>query len=309
SSWRSAASSGCRRTSPSRRRSRRACARSSAARPACSPGNGSRAALSGGGRRDMTAPNGDAARILLIGLDSVDVGYVRAHLASLPNLRRLFTEGIVRELASPADVMSASVWPTFYTGTPPGEHGQYFPMQWDPAGMRLRHVASDWLDCEPFWRPLAREGLPVTSLDVQCVFPSRTPAGVEIVNWGVEAFGGFHCNRPEVGRDVVRRFGTNVLGPDVPVDKSRRRLGQIRATLLAGARRRGELTRWLLAETPWRLFVTVFTECHRAGHYFWQNTAAPDAGDWADALLEVHRAVDREVGALLAAVDPRNTSV
>ena len=251
----------------------------------------------------------ETRRVLMIGLDSLDFDYARSHIESLPNLRRLFEEGAVKLLDSPANVMSASVWPTFYTGTLPGEHGQYFPMQWDPTTMRLRHVASDWIDCEPFWRPLARQGLPVTTLDVQAAFPSRTAAGTEIVNWGVEAFGGYHCNQPELGREIARRFGTNVLGPDVPVDKSPGRLGEIRRKLLAATKKRGELARWLLANTRWSLFVAVFPECHRAGHYFWRDPDEVTSSDSDDALLEAHRAVDREVGALVEAVDLRETSL
>lgn len=254
-------------------------------------------------------PAANRSRVLLIGLDSVDFDYVQSHLGSLPTLQRLFTRGAVRRLDSPGDVMSASVWPTFYTGTLPGQHGRYFPVQWDPASMRFRHVASDWIDSEPFWRPLARGGLPVTTLDVPMAFPSRTTAGVEVVNWGAESFGNFHCNRPDIGREIARRFGTNVLGPDVPVDKSRRRLDRIRQTLLAVAKRRGELSRWLMKETAWNLFVAVFPECHRAGHYFWSDGSASDsATSDENVVLELHRAVDREVGGLIEAAAP-DTSV
>lgn len=249
----------------------------------------------------------DRPRVLLLGLDSADLDYIERRLGDLPALRRVFAEGIVRRLDSPATVMSASVWPTFFTGTLPGEHGRYFPIQWDPAGMRLRLAASDWIDCEPFWRPLARAGSPVTTLDVPMTFPSNERAGVEIVNWGARYFGDFHCTRPDLAREIARRFGTDVLGPDVPVPMGPRRLASLRTTLLAGARRRGELSRWLAKNTEWSLFVTVFAECHRAGHYFWRDSNASRASD--DGLLEVYRAVDREVGALIEAVDLRNTTV
>jgi predicted AlkP superfamily phosphohydrolase/phosphomutase len=249
------------------------------------------------------------SRVLLIGLDSLDIDYVEPRLGSLPNLKRLFDGGVVRRLDSPGNVMSASVWPTFSTGTTPGGHGQYFPIQWDPDAMKLRHVESNWFESEPFWRTLARQGLAVTTLDVQMAFPNRTPAGLEIINWGADVFGGFHCNQPEVAREIERRFGTNVLGPDVPVDKSARRLERIRRTILEGARRRGELSRWLLSLTPWNLFVTVFTECHRAGHYFWRDPGQPATDNSDDALLEILRAVDDEVGSLLHNVDLRDTSV
>jgi predicted AlkP superfamily phosphohydrolase/phosphomutase len=263
-----------------------------------------------GGNERMDRVNG--SRVLMVGLDSADLDYIQLRLGSLPNLRRLLSEGVVRRLESPGSVMSACVWPTFFTASHPGEHGQYFPIQWDPAKMELRHVASDWIDSEPFWRPLAREGLQVTTLDVQMVYPNRTSAGVDVVNWGSNSLGAFHCNNPEIAREIERRFGSHVLEADVPVEKSPKRFASIRKSLLAGVRGRGELSRWLLANTTWDLFISVFQECHRAGHYFWKDNAAPTAADASpegDVLLEIHRAIDEEVGALLEGVDLADTSV
>jgi predicted AlkP superfamily phosphohydrolase/phosphomutase len=259
----------------------------------------------------MTSGNG--SRVLMIGLDSADLDYVEPRLGSFPNLRRLFTEGTVHRLQTPADTMSACVWPTFFTGLMPGGHGQYFPIQWDPASMQLRHVDRDWLDCDPFWRPLAREGLPVTTLDVQMVFPNKEPHGVELVNWASKTLGPFHCNNPEVGKEVERLFGTHVLQPDIPVEKSPERSALIRKTLIAATKRRGDLSRWLLQNTDWKLFITVFQESHRVGHYFWKDSeagtaAAPDS-DASDVMLEVHQALDREVGELVRAADSRDTTV
>jgi predicted AlkP superfamily phosphohydrolase/phosphomutase len=256
----------------------------------------------------MSTTNG--SRVLMIGLDSADIDYVESRLQSLPNLRRVFGEGIVRRLETPASVMAASAWQTFYTASDPGHHGHYFPIQWDPATMRLRHVAPDWLDIEPFWRPLAREGLEVTTLDVQMVFPNRTTAGVELVNWASPTLGPFECNRPEIGRQVERLFSKHVLDADIPVEKSPRRAAEIVKTLLAGVRRRAELVRWLMQHTSWDLFIAVFQECHRAGHSFWKDGDAPDPTD-GDTLLEVYRALDAEVGTILqvAAAGGPKTSV
>lgn len=247
--------------------------------------------------------------VVALSLDSVDIDYVEARLDRLPRLRELFSRAAVRRLDSDADLMSATAWPTFYTATPPGEHGQYYPMQWDAAGMRLRHVGPEWLDSEPFWRPLARDGVPVTTLDVQCVFPARTPDGTELVNWGVDHYGGFHCNRPEVAREVSRRFGRYAMGFDAPVDKSGARLAEIRRQLLDSVRARGELVRWLMRREPSRLFLAVLQEGHRAGHYFWPHGDGTGDDGAADTLLEVHRALDAEVGRILDLVDLRTTTV
>lgn len=248
-------------------------------------------------------------RTLLLGIDSAEISFIESHLGSLPALRGLLARSRLARLASPAEVLSASVWPTFYTATSPGEHGQYYPMQWDPARMRLRRVATDWLGCEPFWRPLARDGLRVTTLDVQTLPASPTRDGTEIVNWGSQSFSSFHCNQPDVEREIRRRFGRHPMGPDVPTDKSARRLDAMRRRLVGGARRRGALARWLATSAPWDLLFVVFPECHRAGHYFWPTGDAAAARDGASVLLEVHRAVDAEVGALVDLVGEEVTVV
>ena len=254
----------------------------------------------------MSTTNG--SRVLMIGLDSADIDYIEARLDILPNLRRLFGEGIVRRLETPASVMAASPWPTFYTASGPGHHGHYFPIQWDAARMQLRHVAPDWLDMEPFWRPLARQGLEVTTLDVQMVYPNRSTAGTEIVNWGSNTLGSFECNRPEIGRQVERLFGSNVIQGDVPVEKSGRRAVAILKRLLEGGRRRAELTRWLMQHTKWDFFLSVFQECHRAGHSFWKDAAASDRLE-GEPVLEVYRAFDSELGSLVELADPSKTSI
>ena len=63
----------------------------------------------------MSAPK--ASRVLMIGLDSADLDYMEPRLSSLPNLWRFFAERLVRRLETPASVMAASVWPTFYTAS------------------------------------------------------------------------------------------------------------------------------------------------------------------------------------------------
>jgi len=242
----------------------------------------------------------------MVGIDAADINYINLSLDSLPNLRQIFTESDFSRLDSPAGIINASVWPTFYTATLPGEHGYYFPMQWNANAMRLRRVSGDWLYSEPFWYEFARKGIPFTALDVQTAFPGHIARGVEIINWGSQSFEALYCNRPELARDILRGFGRHPMGPDIPVRKTRARLEVIRKDLLAGAKLKGELSRWLMAQTEWRLFITVFTECHRGGHYFWPDEDVPDT---PGALLEIYQAVDREIGAFLSAVDLNKTTV
>lgn len=242
----------------------------------------------------------------MIGLDSPNLAHLRGALHRLPVMRRLFEGGAFFDLASSADVLDASAWPTFYTGTLPGEHGLYHPMQWDAAAMRMRRLAADWIYAEPFWYALGREGIPVVSVDVPMLLPATLPGGVEVRNWSTqENTGPLDASPPALAADVVRRFGSYPIGRDVPIEHSAARLDALRRTLVGTLPARTELTRWLLEQHPWRFAVTVFAECHRAGHNLW-----PETDDGAgEALLEVYEAIDRAIGELLGAVDLRHTTV
>lgn len=251
-----------------------------------------------------------AAKVALIGLDAGDVSFIRDHLDRLPHLARLFEESPPAPLASPAESLTSAVWPSFSTGLSPGEHGIYYPMQWDAAAMALRHVTADWLPIEPFWADLARRGTRVTVLDAPFVPASRLDRGTEVLNWGSqECLGPFCTNRPELTREIERRFGRHPMGGDVPLEQSPARLAKLRDRLVEGARKKGELARWLLETTEWDFFLTVFAEPHRAGHVLWPRLGEHDTPVPADALVDVYRAVDAAVGHVLAGIDESTTTV
>jgi predicted AlkP superfamily phosphohydrolase/phosphomutase len=252
-------------------------------------------------------PAAAGIRLLMIGLDSSNLRHIRGALHRLPNLRHIFESGVQFDLASSADCLDASAWPTFYTGSLPGEHGLYHPMQWDPAGMRMRRLSADWFYAEPFWYALAREGVRVISADVPMVLPGDMPNGVEVRNWGTqENTGALDTSPPALAREIAGRFGCSPMGRDVPIDHSPAGLAALRRRMVAAVSLRTRLWLWLLQQSDWRLAITVFAECHRAGHNFWPDASVDGAGE---TLLEVYEAIDRSIGEMLAAVELENTAV
>ena len=123
-------------------------------------------------------------KVAMIGLDAADLDFIQANIDSLPNLRRILESGITRKLGSTAGALTGSVWPTFYTGKTPGDHGIYHHLQWDSSRMQLRRVSEDWLYCEPFWYELEQRELRVVALDVPMTFRPRLSRGVEVITWG-----------------------------------------------------------------------------------------------------------------------------
>ncbi len=252
----------------------------------------------------------DKPRLLMIGIDAGDIDFIQSSLDRLPSLQQLFAEHPPVRLRSTAEALIGSVWPTFFTGTLPGEHGLYYPMQWDQTRMQLRRLSADWIRYEPFWYELARRGGRVTALDVPFSLPSRMEHGVEVINWGDhDLLGPYGSNRPGLAREVRRRFGKPTMGYEIPVDKTSAQLDGVRKDLANSARRKGELSRWLLETTEWDFFLTVFGECHRGGHILWPEPVSGLTTVPSDALLEVYQEVDRSVGHILDGVDLRTTTV
>lgn len=257
-----------------------------------------------------------SAPVVMIGLDAAELALIERHRAVLPALDGVLARGVVGRLASTADALPGSVWPTFASGTLPGVHGVYHHLQWDPATMRIRRVTHDWLPYEPFWYGLERRGLDVAALDVPMTFPPRRASGVEILNWGShDQLGAFAAHPRELGSEIRRRFGArHPMGYEIPVTKTPGELARIRGDLIAGARRKGELACWLYARQPWDLFLTVFGETHRGGHILWPDR---DAADTATAVtqaalapvVDVYRAVDGALASLLTAAAARGATV
>lgn len=249
-------------------------------------------------------------RVVMIGLDAMDLDLVEASLDGLPHLRSLFAEGTAFRLRSPAEHLTSAVWPTFATGLPPGHHGIYYPMQWDPGSMRLRRVDASWLDAKPFWHDLDAEGVRATVLDVPFRLPSPLARGTELTNWGSqERLGPTWSNRDGLARAVRRRFGKHPMGAEIPVVPTRAQLRALQRDLVEGAALKAALARHLMRETDWDLFVTVFAEPHRAGHSLWPLPGHDGGAVPQDALAVVYRAVDAAVGEILEGVDRSRTDV
>ena len=247
-------------------------------------------------------------RLLMLGIDAVSLPFILDNLSNLPNFASLLEGGTLRELESTAAQLSASVWPTFLTGEPPGEHGQYFPFQWSAKHCQYRRIAdsrwSEEFDSQPFWHRVARAGMPTIAFDIgHALHDERAPC-LQITNWSYQSSGVAKASHPEVLKEIQRRFGRRPMGPEVPVPKTARQCAAIRDRMITAVRAKADATLYLM-NRPWKLFVTGWYEAHRAGHNLW-----PVDGDFASdsapgAMLAVYEETDRQLGRILAALKGR----
>jgi len=249
-------------------------------------------------------------RLAMFGVDAGDLAFIRRHAALLPFFRRLLDEGRAREIETTSELLTGSVWPTFYTGLLPGRHGIYHHLQWDSQRMSLRRVSPEWLDAEPFWYELDRRGFRVAVADVPMRFPPKLERGFEVVNWGShDQLGPFAASDAALGRELRRRFGPHPMGAEIPVNKTAGELRRIRDAVVRGAARKGEVLGWLLERQPWDFFLGVFGETHRGGHILWPEKRPAAALLPPDALLDVYQAVDRALAEVAGALDLSTTTI
>src|SRR5262249_36892197 len=248
------------------------------------------------------------AKLLAIGLDACDLGFIRRREAQLPTLRKLLDTTLLFEPAAPK-ALNGSVWPSFYTGSHPGHHGIYQHLAWDAHKMGLRFIGPELYHRRPFWADLEDRGRKVVVLDVPVTLPIFLKRGVEITDWGTHTqTWPVASNRPEVQK-FLRKFGRSPIGREAPIEKTRGQIDAIHKRLIASIDRKRDLMLALIKEFDWDVLIAVFGELHRGGHIFYGETDALPSGSPDAPLLEIYRGADRALASILESVDLQRTTV
>jgi predicted AlkP superfamily phosphohydrolase/phosphomutase len=134
-------------------------------------------------------------KLIVLGVDGMDPGFLERHWSSLPHLDRLRREGDFKRLGTTIPPQSPVAWSTFITGLDPGGHGIFDFVHRDPATMapvsslgetveskhRLRigpyalplsaGEVRSFRQGKAFWQILAEQGVPTTILRMPVNFP------------------------------------------------------------------------------------------------------------------------------------------
>src|SRR3954453_20559923 len=74
----------------------------------------------------------EVPRVIVIGVDGMDPGFLERHWDALPNLRSLRDTGGFRRLRTTTPPQSPVAWSTFITGMGPAGHGIFDFVHRDP---------------------------------------------------------------------------------------------------------------------------------------------------------------------------------
>ena len=259
------------------------------------------------------------AKVAVIGLDACDKDLV-VHWAadgSLPTFRRLLEASLRGETSNPAGFFGGTVWPSFATGLSPAGHGRYCAMQVAGGTYGPRPVSPMDIRGVPFWERVSAGGRRVAVIDVPLSRPSRDLDGVQICDLATHdpVFTPPRTFPPALAAEIGSRFGPVVAdrcdhgGPGPR--SSRSSIDALVQDLLRRLGTKAAVCRHYLERGEWDLFVAVFGEAHCIGHQAWHlhDPAHPLhmpslAAEVGDPVRHVYQALDAEVGALLACLDP-----
>jgi predicted AlkP superfamily phosphohydrolase/phosphomutase len=208
-------------------------------------------------------------RVMVIGLDALDQGSLARWVAQghLPNIAAFMQQSLPFEVRSDGATLHGSIWPTFASGTGPGHHGIYWWTQWIAEEGRYQRNSHPALQYAPFWEAAVREGKRVIVVDVP-----YTPALPGRHAWTANGWG-LHDEMTPVSapgpflRAIRSRYGDHPLRADVlqPMDGPGKLA--MAAQLGRGVTMRSRLISDFAARRDWELFIAVFSETHKAGHY------------------------------------------
>jgi predicted AlkP superfamily phosphohydrolase/phosphomutase len=253
-------------------------------------------------------------QVLVIGLDVGDGKLIRewGQQGFLPVLNSLLTEGTWAWLRTTAETLHVSAWPSLYTGTLPGKHGVYYTFQPAPGLQGAQRFSSDQYGYPPVWQLLSQAGKRCVVFDAPYTHPHTPPGGAQIFEWGTWAhYWKPMSHPPRLMRQLQRSCGAYPLGWEAnQVGLAHLDALNLQQRLVRAAAAKARAARWLMAQTPWDLFLLVFGETHPAAHYCWPLGQAPaDTGDAAyDQLRAVYEAIDRAIGEVLAGL-PEDVTV
>lgn len=250
--------------------------------------------------------------ICVLQFDAASVAVVDRMLAAgqLPALAGLIARGRRTELETPASHFAAGAFYTLYSGVELGDHGLFYPFQWDAGSQRARYAPSAFEAPPAIWERLARAGLRTLAIDPYESRPPREWKGTYVCGWGFTDR--VVLPRWSLPRDaaasLARRHGRGPHATEVFGRPKTRDLLALREKLVAAPARVAAAATTLLARETYDLVWLTFSAAHLAGHQFWDLSQLADEPDdrarklLSGALETVYAAVDEAFARVLQAL-------
>ncbi|HVS18693.1 MAG TPA: alkaline phosphatase family protein [Planctomycetota bacterium] len=231
-------------------------------------------------------------RVLVVGWDGATWDLIDPLLAEgrMPNLARMLERGSQAVLESTIVPISSAAWVGAVTGRDPGHSGVYGFFEPVPDTYDVTLISARSVEAPPIWRTLSRRGGRSLVVGVPVTWPPEPIEGVLVS--GMLAPKDSVWTWPPALTERLRARG---YAPDLGIWRDANEIsGEILERQLAAKR---ELLLELMANEDWDLAFFVFKELDVVSHFAYD-------GRTDTFVAALYEALDRELGALLAAVGP-----
>jgi predicted AlkP superfamily phosphohydrolase/phosphomutase len=254
----------------------------------------------------------DRRRLLIIGLDGAtwDVLDPLIRDGTMPRLERLRASGAWGRLRSTIPPITPAAWTTMTTGKRPGRHGVFHFVNLFGSEDHADDIVSARSVRSPaVWDVLGRAGRRVGLVNIPLTYPPRAVNGFMVTGLLTPSNATVFTYPPELSASLpdheieIDRFAGKVPFVDAIDGEAIRPSLDLVADFEAMLDRRSAETLLLMRREPWDVFMTVFMETDRLGHYLWayHPTGEGAASDLRAAVRRFYGHLDEVVGRVVDA--------
>lgn len=253
-------------------------------------------------------------KVCIIGLDCLEPSLVEQWLVELPTFARLRALGAWGRMRSCTPPITVPAWSCMMSGLDPGSLGIYgFRNRAGYDYTALDFATSDWVKADRLWDIFGAQGKNCAVIGVPGTYPVRPVNGCMIADFMTPSQESAWAHPPSL-KEEVRGW---LDGQDYLFDVANFRTpdkARILTEIQEMTRRRFKVARELLKRGQPDFFMMVEMGSDRIHHGFWhymdpQHRKHEPGHSLGNAIHDYYVALDREVGALLELIDPRNTAV
>ncbi|CAE6872735.1 hypothetical protein R69658_08243 [Paraburkholderia aspalathi] len=148
-------------------------------------------------------------RLIFVGLDAADSRIVERLAAggSHPAFASIVKRGVSTPIINPPGLYVGALWPTFFTGSSPAEHGRYCWRQLRAGTYQDEFFQIEQIKGTPVWQTVEKLGWRTAVVDVPKALPSPYFKGAIVKDWGTHdpSRGGFQISGWLGRAEFIRR--------------------------------------------------------------------------------------------------------
>ena len=254
----------------------------------------------------------EGRRTLVIGLDGMPPWLVEMlrEEGALPHIGAVCDAGATGVMRSTVNTMTASAWPSMFTGVNPGRHGMFNFVQYAPKQHEIYLVNSLSRRAGAVWELLGADGRRSAILRVPMTFPATPMDGIVVGDQFAPSVRHPEFTWPrELRGELTRRFGLLGWGDksDVHALTSAGELRQFLGDLFDGVARSFDLIEWALEREEFDFVFGVVSDTDMALHRLVpllqpESTVMERIPEFIRSargrLVDLFREVDRRIGAI-----------